>query len=116
MTRFSEAGAGDVRDALSTLTIGWTDVEPAQMFGHPAIMVHRRVVAFVLDRAVVLLRMTPAEQAELSDRFGAAPFVARNGPIVSWMEVPVTGDAEGAVGELEPYIRRAWDRARSEAS
>lgn len=104
---FEEATDGPLRDALAALA-RWPGVTQKKMMGCACFWVDDKMFAFVSKGRLVLTKLTPDERAGL----GGEAFFTEAGrpPIRKWVQVRI-GEPE-EIADLEPAVRRSYERAR----
>lgn len=110
MTFYTEAESRDLRVAFEDVVMHWPGVSSARMFGHPGYRAQGKLFAFLVNRAVVILKLSEEDRRHLRQERDGVPFVGSRGNVIEgWTQVPI-GDV-GELSGLSPYLRRSYERA-----
>ena len=100
---YDEVLAGRIRDLVGAEP-GLTE---QKMFGGLAFLVHGNMAVAASGQGGILLRVDPAESAELVSSTGAEEMVMRGRSMAGWLRVEPTAD------ELPGWVERGVAYARS---
>jgi TfoX/Sxy family transcriptional regulator of competence genes len=101
----------DLANRVRELVSGAADVSEKRMFGGLAFLAGGHMAVAASGQGGLMVRVDPAETAELVSKEHARPFEMRGRELDGWLRV----DPEGVrtKRQLEPWVRRGMTYARS---
>ena len=97
----------ELADRIQALVAGEEGVSEQKMFGGLAFLVHGNMAVAASGQGGILLRVDPADSAELVSSTGAEEMVMRGRSMAGWLRVEPTAD------ELPGWVERGVAYARS---
>ena len=109
MKYYSEEDTRDLRLALETEILGWSDVTTKKMFGCPCYQAEGRLFAFMVTKGLVLTQLKQADTEKLSSLYETSFFKSGKRIVKKWLRIPLKD--RGDIEELMTFVRKSYEEA-----